>query len=66
VPFENLSLSLFVLCSRKAAQECHFDYIIIIAGGCFVNKKAAVGQKNVSAGANNGTARSSKKENGLF
>jgi hypothetical protein len=55
-----------VLCSRKAAQECHFDYIIIIAGGCFVNKKAAVGQKNVSAGANNGTARSSKKENGLF
>ena len=32
-------MSLFVLCSRKAAQECHFDYIIIIASRAFVNKK---------------------------
>jgi hypothetical protein len=41
VPFENLSLLLAVFLSRshKAAQECHFDYTIIIASRCLVNKK---------------------------
>jgi hypothetical protein len=47
VPFENLSLLLAVFLSRshKAAQECHFDYTIIIASRCLVNKKGGAGAK---------------------
>jgi hypothetical protein len=62
VPFENLSLLLAVFLSRshKAAQECHFDYTIIIASRCLVNKKGGAGAKK-HAERKNGRGRADQR-----